>query len=363
MNAPRFLLAAVLAPALCAPALLSLPSGEAQAKFKFKKPKLGDLGGGLEDITGRKSKDAGRTDDRARSRGSLTESVIYGVRGDRGDKANAAASLAAAAYYANRAKIRPNTAANGALIGLGQLQWGMTAAQLRSTRLGGVAAREVATKLDGYKSFEFSPLRLFRSSGRRYVAQAWLRGDQLCQFEMRPTDDRDAPGARAEMMAYCIAVWPQWNAKARELKTDRLEQSYTYQVPTGTRQTVVGTQEVWVGNQAVTNSSGGVSYVPMTQSRPVFGTVTDYETRTGVDTRLLGFTVTQDDWQLKNGVAYRLALLSGQGGGGMSVARLQGRREGGVFPFVIAKNYRLSNAKGIAGDIRVNYNVSPHTFR
>ena len=353
MSKSRLLLAVALsAPLLCA-----------------SNPAHADLFGKIKDKIDRKGGEEKRDRDAAKAdaKGNAVVGAIKAAQGgDKLTQVEAAIYLSKAALAAERAKLKPNTKANGTIVGLGSLKWGMNAAQVKAVKLAGKSAVSVATPDKNEQSFEFRGLKIYAKSPRLYTAQVWLRKDQLNFAELRPMTESQsgaflgasgADGYFAEMAGLSQATWNNWSSAARELRAKSLESTYNYQVPVATRTEYVGQQTILMGF----NSQGGAVF----GGAPKYETITTYENRQKIKSKPLPFSVVQDDWKSTQGVAYRIALLKGTGTNGaknMGIARWQAQREGGAFPFLIISERSIKDTKGVMKDVEANYNVMPHAL-
>ena len=341
--------------ALCAPLLCANP---ARADLFGKVKDAIDRKGGEE----KKDRDAARQD----SKDKAVTGAIKAAQGDKFSQMEAAIYLSAAALAAQRAKLKPNTAANGSAVGLGKLKWGMSAAQIKATPLAGVKAVGVATPDKKESSFEYRGLEIFGESKRLYTAQVWLRKDQLNFAELRPQNESasgallgvsGSDGYFAEMAALSAETWKGWSGVARELYADKLVSTYNYRVPVATRTEYVGQKTILLGF----DDQGGAVFGGAAD----YQTVTTYEDRQKVKSTSLPFTALQDDWKSSKNASYRIAHLTGAGTNGaknMGIARWQAQREGGSFPFLILNERSIKDTKGVMKDVDANYNVHPHTL-
>ena len=351
-NARFLVVAALCTPLLCA-----------------QTPAHADLFGKVKDAIDRKGGEEKRDRDDAKTdaKGNAVIGAMKVAQGDKFSQLEGAIYLSKAALAAQRGKLKPNTKANGTIVGLGALKWGMSAAQVKSTAIGGKKAVAVTAADKNEQSFEYRGLKIYAKSPRLYTAQIWLRKDQLNFAELRPMTEStsgamlgagNADGYFAEMAGLSKATWNNWNSAARELRANSLESTYNYQVPVATRTEYVGQQTILMGF----DSQGGAVF----GGAPKYETVTTYENRQKVKSKPLPFSVVQDDWKSTKGVAYRIALLKGQGTQGaknMGIARWQAQREGGAFPFLILSERSIKDTKGVMKDVEANYNIYPHTLR
>ena len=331
-------------------------------------PAHADLFDKIKDKIDRKGGEEKRDRDeaKAQSKGDAVTGVIKAAQGDKFSKMEAAIYLTSAALAAERAKIKPNTAANGSIVGLGALKWGMNASQVKATKIAGKSAVAVATPDKGVQSLEYRGIKIYAKSPRLYTAQVWLRGDQLNFAELRPQTEStsgallgvsNSDGYFAEMAALSRETWKGWSNVARELRANKLESTYNYQVPVATRTEYAGQKTIVIG----TNSQGS----PILGSAPDYQTVTTYENRQKVKSKALPFSVVQDDWKSSKNASYRIAHLKGAGTNGaknMGIVRWQAQREGGSFPFLIINERSIKDTKGVMKDVNANYNVFPHTL-
>ena len=350
-NTRYLLVAALTAPILCA-----------------QIPAHADLFGKVKDAIDRKGGEEKRDRDNAKdeAKGNAVAGAIKAAQGDKFSQMEAAVYLSKAALAAQRGKLKPNTKANGTIVGLGALKWGMNSAQVKATKIGGKGAVAVSAPDKNEKSFEYRGLKIYAKSPRLYTAQVWLRKDQLNFAELRPMNESQsssmlgASGADdyfAEMTGLSQATWNNWSSAARELRAKSLESTYNYQVPVATRTQYMGEKTILLGF----DSQGGAVF----GGAPDYQTVTTYENRQRVKSKPLPFSIVQDDWKSTKGVAYRIALLKGAGTNGaknMGVARWQAQREGGAFPFLILDERSIRDTKGVMKDVEANYNVFPHTL-
>ena len=332
-------------------------------------PARADLFDKIKNKIDRKGGEEKRDRDAARdeAKGNAVAGAIKAAQGgDKLTQIEAGIYLSKAALAANRAKLKPNTKANGSSVGLGALKWGMNAAQIKATKLAGKGAVAVATTDKNEQSFEFRGVKIYAKSPRLYTAQVWLRKDQLNFAELRPQSEStsgavlgagNADGYFAEMAGLSQSVWSNWSSVARELRANSVESTYNYQVPVATRTEYVGQKTVLLGFDATGSAVFG--------GEADYQTVTTYENRQKVKSKPLPFSVVQDDWKSSQGVAYRIALLKGAGTNGaknMGIARWQAQREGGSFPFLIINERSIGDTKGVMKDVDANYNVYPHTL-
>ena len=328
-----------------------------------------DLFDKIKDKIDRKGSEEKRDRDAARdeAKGNAVVGAIKAAQGgDKLTQIEAGIYLSKAALAANRARLKPNTAANGSVVGLGALKWGMNASQVKATKIAGKSAVAVATPDKGVQSFEYRGIKIYAKSPRLYTAQVWLRGDQLNFAELRPQTESasgallgvsNSDGYFAEMAALSQQTWSGWSKVARELRANKLESTYNYQVPVATRTEYAGQKTIVIG----TNSYGS----PILGSAPDYQTVTTYENRQQVKSKALPFSVVQDDWKSSKKASYRIALLKGAGTNGaknMGIVRWQAQREGGAFPFLILNERSIKDTKGVMKDVEANYNVFPHTL-
>ena len=332
-------------------------------------PAHADLFGKIKDKIDRKGGEEKRDRDAARdeAKGNAVVGAIKAAQGgDKLSQIEAGIYLSKAALAANRAKLKPNTAANGSVVGLGALKWGMNAAQVKAAKIAGKSAVSVATPDKGVQSFEYRGLKIYAKSPRLYTAQVWLAKDQLNFAELRPQTESTSgallgvsgsDGYFAEMAALSQETWKGWSGAARELRANKLESTYSYQVPVATRTEYAGQKTIVIG----TNGYGS----PILGSAPDYQTVTTYENREKVKSKALPFSVVQDDWKSSKKASYRIAHLKGAGTNGaknMGVVRWQAQREGGAFPFLILSERAIKDTKGVMKDVEANYNVFPHTL-
>lgn len=214
-NTRSMLILALTAPILCAAT-----------------PAHADLFGKIKDTIDRKGGEEKRDRDTAKgeAKGNAVVGAIKAAQGDKFSQMEAAIYLSKAALAANRAKLKPNTKANGTIVGLGALKWGMNAAQVQATKVGGKGAVAVVAVDKNEKSFEYRGLKIYAKSPRLYTAQVWLRKDQLNFAELRPMNESQsssmlgasgADGYFAEMAGLNKATWNNWNSAAREQRCAR----------------------------------------------------------------------------------------------------------------------------------------------
>lgn len=258
-------------------------------------------------------------------------------------------------------------------IGYGSFWWGMSPAQIASLlaavnreaagQRDPVTFVQVPTKRKNAKSYQIPATLLALESPHPFTAQFWFVKDRLVEYELRPQDEEDsaqlvgtpdALGYRDELIAVWCGMQPNWTKFARELRTDTVQARYKYSAPIGTVNVPVAVPQTYLnGNMMPVPGPPALSY----ETRTIYGTKQELVGQP------LGFTLTQDDWQMNcpEGIAYfRIASLIGpkvNSSPAAGVVRLQARLGGGPWPFGTRRNYRYNNYKAIRKDIDDNYHV------
>ena len=170
-------------------------------------PARADLFGKVKDAIDRKGGEEKRDRDKAKSeaKGNAVVGAIKAAQGgDKLSQIEAGIYLSKAALAANRAKLKPNTKANGSFVGLGALKWGMTAAQVKAAKVAGKPAVAV-----GNARQKRAVVRVSRPQNLRQIAAPLHRASLASQ---RPAQlRRTAPAIRKQFGrdARCVSATPK----------------------------------------------------------------------------------------------------------------------------------------------------------